>query len=129
MMARAMGSKVEQHTTAEVGWFPVTTNFEGREDPVLAAAGPNPLVYHWHNDTFHLPKDAVLLAEMFQGPGTVDEILATFTARRLPRARYVIDSSHQIAAWEMEQWAGIQNPDANPGMLLGQATHKLMEAY
>ena len=74
-------------------------------------------------------EDGVLLAEMLTGQGTVDEILRAFTARRLPRARYVLDSSLQISTWEMEKWRGIENPDANPGMLLGQATHKLMEAY
>ena len=34
----------------------------GKKDPILAAAGSNPTVYHWHGDTFHLPADAVLLA-------------------------------------------------------------------
>jgi hypothetical protein len=71
----------------------------------------------------------VLLAEMLSNSGDLDDILTRFTARRLPRVRYVLDSSLQISAWEMEQWAGITNPDANPGMLLGQATHHLMEAY
>jgi 2-polyprenyl-6-methoxyphenol hydroxylase-like FAD-dependent oxidoreductase len=74
-------------------------------------------------------EDAVLLSEMLSDGGELDDILTRFTARRLPRVRYVLDSSLQIAAWEMEQWAGITNPDANPGMLLGQATHHLMEAY
>ncbi len=76
-------------------------------------------------------EDAVLLAEMLGSgaPADLDAILTAFSARRLPRAKYVIDSSLQIAAWEMDEWAGVHNEDANPGMLLGQATHALMAAY
>lgn len=74
-------------------------------------------------------EDAVLLAEMLEGEGEVPEILAAFTARRLPRVRHVLTSSLQISTWEVEQWAGIENPEANPGKLLGEATHALMAAY
>lgn len=74
-------------------------------------------------------EDAVLIAELL-GRGTpVQPLLEEFMQRRFARARYVIDSSRQIADWEMEQWAGVVNPEANPGRLLGEATHKLMEAY
>ena len=62
LMARALGSKVEQNETHEVGWFPIEVTEEGRKDPILGAAGSNPTVYHWHGDTFHLPPGAVLLA-------------------------------------------------------------------
>lgn len=74
-------------------------------------------------------EDAVLLAEMLGTGGNVEAILTAFTTRRLPRARYVIESSLQIALWEMNEWAGVHEDGANPGMLLGQATHALMEAY
>ncbi len=74
-------------------------------------------------------EDAVLLAEMLQGGGAIDGVLTAFTRRRLPRAKYIVDSSLQIGVWEQEQWAGIHSPGANPGMLLGQATHAMMEPY
>ena len=74
-------------------------------------------------------EDAVLLAEMLEAEGDVPDILAAFTARRLPRVRHVLASSLQISTWEVEQWAGIENPEANPGKLLGEATHALMAAY
>lgn len=62
MMARAIGGKVERNEVHEVGWFPIEVTEAGRKDPILSVAGPNPTVYHWHGDTFHLPQDAVLLA-------------------------------------------------------------------
>ncbi len=74
-------------------------------------------------------EDAVLLAEMLGTGGDLDTLLTAFTARRLSRTKYVVDSSLQIAQWEMDEWAGIHAEGANPGMLLGQATQALMAAY
>ncbi len=74
-------------------------------------------------------EDAVLLAELLGRDAPLPALLEEFMRRRFERTRYVVDCSRQIAAWEMEAWAGIDNPEARPGQLLGEATHKLMEAY
>src|SRR5271168_2283478 len=60
-------------------------------------------------------EDAVLLGELLGHARPVAEIFEEFMRRRYPRAKYVIDCSSQIAAWEMEEWAGISNPMARPG--------------
>lgn len=62
MMARALGGRVEKTGTVELGWFPIQLNAAGKTDPVLGSAGTSPTVYHWHEDTFHLPDNATLLA-------------------------------------------------------------------
>jgi 2-polyprenyl-6-methoxyphenol hydroxylase-like FAD-dependent oxidoreductase len=74
-------------------------------------------------------EDAVLLAELMARNAAIPALLDEFMRRRFDRAKYVIDCSRQIADWEMEQWEGIKNPEARPGQLLGEATHKLQEAY
>lgn len=74
-------------------------------------------------------EDAVLLGELLGRDAPLPDLLHEFMRRRFDRAKYVIDSSRRIAEWEMEAWVGVENPDANPGKLLGEATHKLMEAY
>ena len=74
-------------------------------------------------------EDAVLLAELLGQDRPLPDLLDEFMERRFERARFVVETSSQIAAWEMEQWAGIQNPEARPGQLLGEATHALMAAY
>lgn len=75
-------------------------------------------------------EDAVLLAElMARDAATLPALLNEFMSRRFERAKYVVDCSRQIAEWEMEQWAGIENPEARPGQLLGEATHRLQEPY
>jgi GMP synthase-like glutamine amidotransferase len=62
MLARGLGGRVEKTSSLELGWFPIELNEAGKADPVLGSAGGNPTVYHWHEDTFHLPKEATLLA-------------------------------------------------------------------
>lgn len=74
-------------------------------------------------------EDAVLLGDLLAQDRPLPDLLDEFMARRFERSKYVIDSSTQIADWEMEQWAGIENPDARPGGLLGEATHALMADY
>lgn len=74
-------------------------------------------------------EDAVLLAELLAGSGALDTILDEFMTRRFTRAKFVVDSSDQIARWEMEAWNGIKNPDARPAQLLHEATVKLLETY
>ena len=74
-------------------------------------------------------EDAVLLGELLGRDGPLPQLLDEFMRRRFDRARFVIDSSRQIADWEMEEWSGVHNPEARPGQLLGEATHQLLEAY
>jgi GMP synthase (glutamine-hydrolysing) len=62
LMARGLGGRVEKNEIMELGWFPIHLNAAGKSDPIMASAGSSPTVYHWHEDTFHLPTDATLLA-------------------------------------------------------------------
>ena len=74
-------------------------------------------------------EDAVLLAELLGRDAPLPDLLGDFMRRRYDRARYVVESSAQIARWEIEEWTGVHNPDANLGALIGEASQKLMEAY
>lgn len=89
-----------------------------------------------HASTPHLAQgaamaieDAVLLGRLLKEDRPVENILEEFMVRRFPRARYVLDSSVQIGAWEMEEWQGISNPDARPGEMLHEASLAMLEAY
>lgn len=62
LIARALGGRVERHTNVELGWFPIELSEAGRADPIVGAAGSSPMVYQWHQDTFHLPPGATHLA-------------------------------------------------------------------
>lgn len=75
-------------------------------------------------------EDAVLLGELLGRDGaSFDALMAEFVSRRFDRARFVVETSDQIAQWEMESWAGIDNPEARPGEILHHATMALLEDY
>jgi 2-polyprenyl-6-methoxyphenol hydroxylase-like FAD-dependent oxidoreductase len=74
-------------------------------------------------------EDAVLLAELCSGRASLTESFQEFMQRRFRRAKFVVDSSDQIAAWELEEWNGVINPDARPGELLYEATMTLLDEY
>lgn len=74
-------------------------------------------------------EDAVLLAELLGRDDALPPLLDEFMRRRFDRAKFVVDTSDQLATWELEEWAGTKPRDARPGQLLGSATMKLLEDY
>jgi len=62
LLADALGAPVARARAAEIGWFPVTLARGARDAPFLAAV-PSPWqVFHWHGETFGLPRGAIRLA-------------------------------------------------------------------
>ena len=74
-------------------------------------------------------EDAVLLGALLGQDRALESVLAEFVKRRFDRAKFVIDTSDQLANWELEHWNGVVNPNANPGRLLHEATVTLMQDY
>ncbi len=63
LIAKALGRKVYKAPAAEIGWSRVEVLPEGRGDAIFSAVQGNQLrVLQWHEDTFDLPQEAVLLA-------------------------------------------------------------------
>jgi hypothetical protein len=63
MVARALGARVYAGPKKEIGWFPIRFTKEAEKDPVFQSfTSSQPVVFHWHGDTFDLPKGAALLA-------------------------------------------------------------------
>lgn len=62
LLAAALGASVWKGPELEIGLGSVSLTGEGREDPVLGVGGSVVPVFHWHQDTFELPAEAVGLA-------------------------------------------------------------------
>jgi len=62
ILAAAAGARVFPGPVKEIGWHPVRLSAEGRADPLLGLLPADPVVFHWHGDTFDLPAGATLLA-------------------------------------------------------------------
>ncbi len=54
LIAKLLGAKIARNSVKEIGWFPITC-----ADNFLS---PTLKVFHWHGETFDLPKDSELLA-------------------------------------------------------------------
>ncbi|MCK4377796.1 MAG: type 1 glutamine amidotransferase [Deltaproteobacteria bacterium] len=61
LIASVLGADVYPNPQREIGWFPVYPTMEASKSPI-ANHLPNGLnVFHWHGDTFDLPKGAAHL--------------------------------------------------------------------
>ncbi len=63
-IAAALGAKVYPGQVKEIGWFPL----EIKNQKTLPFNSNNPIVFHWHGDTFDLPEGAELLASTPEVP-------------------------------------------------------------
>ncbi len=61
LLARALGARVYPGNATEIGLFPIQLTPKGR-DSCLSPFARDPLVMHWHGDTFDLPRGAAQLA-------------------------------------------------------------------
>lgn len=62
LIAASLGETIHKNGTPEIGWFDIEPTAEARSTilgPVFSGRTP---VFHWHGDTFDLPKGATLLA-------------------------------------------------------------------
>ncbi len=91
-----------------------------------AAHGTTP---HLNQGAAMAIEDAVLLGELLGRDGSLESLLDEFMRRRFDRTKFVVDTSDQLAEWELQEWAGTKPADDRPGRLLGSATMALMESY
>ena len=68
LLAHAAGAKVYLNTkpgakpedmpipVSELGWGPVTFPFPGGTEPIVMGLNDGTMMFHWHNDTFDLPR-------------------------------------------------------------------------
>lgn len=62
LIAHLLGARVYANPVKEIGWFPISRTDQGRTHPATAAWPDAPEVFHWHGDTFDLPRGASHLA-------------------------------------------------------------------
>jgi len=62
LIASVLGAKVFANPQKEIGWFPIELNPPNVRHHPLSVLPQRTTVFHWHGDTFDLPKDAIHLA-------------------------------------------------------------------
>lgn len=61
LIAHVLGAKVVRGAHPEIGWFPVVKDPEADQAAVGRALPDTFTAFHWHGDTFELPRGAVSL--------------------------------------------------------------------
>ena len=62
LIAKALGAKVYRNAELEIGWEQVWLTEEGKKDPVLGGVESPMTFFHWHGETFDLPRNSEWLA-------------------------------------------------------------------
>jgi GMP synthase (glutamine-hydrolysing) len=62
LIAKALGAQVYRNHDLEIGWAPVFLTDAAQGDPVLGKIPSPTTFFHWHGETFDLPRGAEWLA-------------------------------------------------------------------
>ena len=63
LIAKAKGATVKKAPEKEIGWFKISLNSNGLNDPLFQGFPEEIDVFQWHGDTFEIPEGAHKLAE------------------------------------------------------------------
>ena len=96
LLARVFGKKVYRHSHVEFGFHPLAMTEAGRADPLLAGLPAMPHAMEFHEDTFDLPDEAVLL---MTGEGCRHQ------AYRVGETAYAFQCHIEVTRPMLERWA------------------------
>ena len=106
LLAHVAGARVYRGLKPEVGWLPVALTDKGENDPNMGLTLPVAFQpFHWHADTFDLPRRAVHLAK---------SALYTRQAFRLGENVYALQFHLEVNAALLEQWRPRLPPGTPP---------------
>lgn len=63
LIANVLGSKIYKNNFKEIGWFDIELTAEGKQNKIFKDFPDKTKVFHWHGETFELPKDAIHIAK------------------------------------------------------------------
>lgn len=61
LLADCLGAATSRNPVQEIGWFPLSLSRRAHSHPFFRHWPEQPLVLHWHGDTFAIPDGALLL--------------------------------------------------------------------
>ena len=68
LIAKALGSSVYRGAHKEIGSFPISVAKDNFPEEVKKQIPADPVVFHWHGDTFDLPENSKILASSTATP-------------------------------------------------------------
>jgi len=71
LLAKAAGARVYKGNAKEIGWHDVTLTEDADDDSLFLGLPDKFRAFHWHGDTFDVPKGALMLASSSLFPNQV----------------------------------------------------------
>ncbi len=93
LIASAAGTRVHPNDQKEIGWFAVEKTRAAKKTPVSQALADKAEVFHWHGETFDLPRGAVHLTR-----SRVCENQAFALGRRIVGLQYHLETTPDSAS-------------------------------
>ena len=62
-MSNVLGGQVFKNREKEIGWFPINLSESIKNNLLLENIPEKFIPFHWHGDTFSIPKNAIRIAE------------------------------------------------------------------
>jgi GMP synthase (glutamine-hydrolysing) len=63
LIADVLGAKVYKNRYKEIGWYPIHLTQAAKQHSLFSSLPSELVVFHWHGETFDLPKGAIHIAE------------------------------------------------------------------
>ncbi|MBN3040945.1 MAG: type 1 glutamine amidotransferase [Candidatus Omnitrophica bacterium] len=63
ILAKINGARIYRSEEKEIGWHKVYLTADGRKDPLFQGLQESMTVFQWHEDTFDIPENGLLLAK------------------------------------------------------------------
>ncbi|APD07798.1 GMP synthase (glutamine-hydrolyzing) [Flavobacteriaceae bacterium UJ101] len=61
LIASTLGAKIKKNTHTEIGWYPISKSSVASNLNLIQDIPNDFTTFHWHGDTFELPKDSIPL--------------------------------------------------------------------
>jgi GMP synthase (glutamine-hydrolysing) len=113
LIAKAKGAIVKKAPEKEIGWFKISLNRNGLNDPLFQGFPRDINVFQWHGDTFEIPEGAHKLAESEICPNQAFRI-----GKKIYGLQFHVEVTEEmIQQWfdsykdEIESLKGLVNPN------------------
>ncbi len=97
LLAKAAGSHVSKAPSAELGWQKISLSAEGKSDPLFKHLPGDIEVFQWHEDTFDIPREGVLLAT---------SAACRHQAMRIGKRAWGLQFHPEVTRQMLDDWAG-----------------------
>lgn len=105
ILARAAGASVYKSGKKEIGWYDVTLTEEADDDWLFLGFPEKFSAFHWHGDTFDVPKDSLLLASSEMFPNQVI---------KPGPAAYGIQFHLEVTEQMVREWVALNQDELEP---------------